>query len=456
MAVADLLAPPADADSGASRVTRSAEVGSPLAPSAGGERDEAVDVLRGFALFGILPVNIFMFALPQAAGSNPLLHGGTGIHFATWVFTYVVFELKFLTIFTILYGAGLTLMTERAEARGVKFGRIFYRRMFWLLIFGLIHAYFFWPGDILFNYALCGMLLYPLRRLRPRTMILLSLLTLSVSLAVILGIGISRSQQEAAAEKAEARLAAGETLTEQEDRILRDWREQKAEAEAGEEKIREQLEIFRGDYSGIFRERFPIALAMQTVMWLALGVWRTTGLMFLGMALIKLHFLRAASSERVYKATTWIGIGIGGPFVVGGVVQAIVRDFDPLYYWGFGISYNYFGSVPLALGYIAVVLLAFQHGLFAGLRPRLAAVGRMTLTGYLLHSIVLTTVFNGYGLGLFGYIERFYLWGFVVAVWLLQLYLSPLWLRHFRFGPFEWLWRSLTYWRRQPLCRQVA
>jgi uncharacterized protein len=425
--------------------------GSPLAPVSGGERLGAVDVLRGFALLGILPINIYSIAMPALASSNPLLWGGAGIHLGTWIFTHIVFELKFMAIFTMLFGAGLILMTERAEARGAALGKIFYRRMLWLLVIGLIHSYFIWYGDILVNYALCGMLLFPLRRLRPRTLVALACIFLGISLAVILGLDVGRSRLQQAAERAEARLAAGETLTDDEARARQAWAEKVAKAHSGPEEVADELRIFRGGYRGIFEKRLPLVLAMQTFMWIALAVWRTGGLMLLGMALMKWGFLRGVRDERSYKRWALVGYGLGLPIVVFGVARLVVREFDPLYYWGAGIFYNYLGSVLVGVAHAAVVMLAVKRRWLAALAVRLAAVGRMTLTNYLMHSILLTTVFYGYGFGLYGHVDRFYLMGFVLTVWWLQLYLSPVWLHRFRFGPVEWLWRSLTYWRRQPM-----
>ncbi len=116
-----------------------------------------------------------------------------------------------------------------------------------------------------------------------------------------------------------------------------------------------------------------------------------------------------------------------------------------------GIFYNAFGSLVVALGHVGMLMLVVQSGLIAWLTTRLAAVGRMALSNYLTHSLVCTTLFYGYGFGLFGHINRTGLAGIVLFIWIFQLVVSPIWLKHFRFGPAEWLWRSLTYWRIQPI-----
>jgi len=137
----------------------------PAGPVLGNERIVSLDALRGVAILGILVMNIYAFAMPFIAYSNPLAMGGVEAHnIGTWFFTHIFFDQKFLSIFAMLFGAGMILMTGRAEARGARYGRIFYRRQFWLLVIGALHGYLIWVGDILFNYAAMGMLVYLFRK----------------------------------------------------------------------------------------------------------------------------------------------------------------------------------------------------------------------------------------------------------------------------------------------------
>ena len=142
---------------------------------------------------------------------------------------------------------------------------------------------------------------------------------------------------------------------------------------------------------------------------------------------------------------------LGLPLVVFGIRQWSRNDFDFVSSFLVDGQYNYFGSVLVSLGYVGAVMLACRSGRLPGLRRRLAAVGRMALTNYLLQSVLGVLIFYGYGFGLFGRLGRFDLWGVILAVWALQLAISPWWLARFRFGPAEWAWRSLTYWRRLSL-----
>jgi len=149
------------------------------------ERFAALDTLRGVAVLGILIMNIYAFAMPFAAYMNPLQMGGLEwYNLGTWFATHIVADQKFMSIFSMMFGAGLVLMWQRAEARGAKFGRIYYRRMFWLLVIGMLHGYLLWFGDILFYYAFVGMLLYPARKWQPRTLIIVACLLLPITLAI--------------------------------------------------------------------------------------------------------------------------------------------------------------------------------------------------------------------------------------------------------------------------------
>ena len=423
-----------------------------LAPVTAGERYEAVDVLRGFAVLGILVMNVYAFAMPFPAYGNPTLYGGSGIHFATWVTTHLFFDQKFMAIFAMLFGAGLVLMAERAEARGRgAFAAVYYRRMLWLIVIGAVHGYLIWFGDILVNYACCGLLLYPLRRLKPRTLIAIALPLLLVPLPITVRMGRSMLQAKADGEALEQRLAAGGTLTEEEEEQRESWQQMRPMMFPTREDVLEQIDIHRGGYPGIFAARLPVTLALQTWLLLTFGLWRMGGMMILGMGLAKLGVFRAGRSATFYRRWIALGYGLGLPIVAWSAYDLTSHGFEPTHMMEGGFFFNYFGSVAVALAHIALVMSVVRSGALAGLRARLAAVGRMALTNYLMHSILLTTVFYGYALGLYGHVERFYQMGFVLAVWILQLAWSPWWLERFRFGPFEWLWRSLTYWRRQPM-----
>jgi uncharacterized protein len=173
--------------------------------------------------------------------------------------------------------------------------------------------------------------------------------------------------------------------------------------------------------------------------------------MLLGMALLKWGWLSGKRSPKFYRSLMALGLLIGLPVTALGIQKQIASGWEPAYCFFLGSQYGYWGTLPLALAYVGLVMLFFQSKLWPNLRERLGAVGRMAFTNYLLQTLICTFLFYGRGFALFGQVER---WGqavIVLAIWILQLFLSPLWLRHFQFGPAEWLWRSLSYRKRQPM-----
>lgn len=190
----------------------------------------------------------------------------------------------------------------------------------------------------------------------------------------------------------------------------------------------------------------------HTVGLLFWGLWRAGGLMLMGMALYRWGILTGSRSRRFYFGMAFLGLAFGLPVVSWGATQNFANnwmmEFSKV---GPGTQYNYWGSLFVSAGFIGLLMLFARSRALPWLQNALAAVGRTALTNYLLQTILATAIFYGHGLGLFGSVERVGQIGIVVAIWVVQLVVSPLWLRYYRFGPFEWLWRSLSYWRLQPM-----
>ena len=423
-----------------------------LGPVVAAERIASIDVLRGVAVLGILVINIDFFALPSAIIFNPTVAGGfTGVNLLTWKVNSILFFEKMMAIFSMLFGAGLILMYNRAESAGRSFGGIYYRRILWLLLFGLAHGYLLWYGDILHAYAVCGLFLYLLRRRSAKLLIIFGLLLLIIGVSVQVGSGTFFNMLRHEATAAETALAAGETLTPRQQGMSEAWKEISAAFDPSPEEIAEEIEGYRRGYSEILAHRAPESLMMQTQALPFMIFWRAIGLMLLGMGLMKLGVFSGKRSIRSYVICIIGGYGIGLPLCGYGAGSLIEHNFDFVYRFKIGSHFNYIGSILVALAHVGVVIVVCKAGFLTWLTRRLAAVGRMAFTNYLMHTLICTTIFYGYGLGLFGRVERFGLMGFVLGIWILQLFVSPIWLKHFRFGPAEWLWRSLTYWRRQPM-----
>jgi uncharacterized protein len=407
------------------------------------ERHDEIDLLRGVALLGILVMNIQMFAMPMAAYFNPTALGDRGpTDFYVWAFSHLFFDQKFMTIFSWLFGAGIVLMAARAarlredaSARQVEGGlspaALHYRRMFALLVFGLIHAYLIWDGDILVLYAICGMIVYPFRTLRPLVLLGLGLLSLGIgsSAMIAAGVFVPRGPAEAIKEFQDF------------------W------APAAEQLQRETL-AFQGGWLTHLQERAARAFEFQTVQFWTWGVWRASGNMLIGMALLKWRVVTAELPQNVYRDVAVIGFGFGLPLIVGGVVSMNEHDWEAFHSFFFAGQFNYWASLLVALGWLCFTIAMWQTGFARGLMARLVAVGRTAFSCYVLTSLICTFIFYGHGLGWYGRVSRPGQIAVVIGVWIVLLIAAPLWLDRFRSGPLEWLWRTLTYGARQPLRRE--
>jgi uncharacterized protein len=397
------------------------------------ERIASIDVLRGFAVLGILLMNIQSFSMVDMAYDNPHIYGDlSGANYWVWYLCHVFADQKFMTIFSMLFGAGIVLMTNRQEAAVGRSAAVHYRRMGVLLLFGLVHAYLIWYGDILTAYAVCGMAAYLFRKVRPWILLVVGCLVISVYTGLMLG--------------------AHQILP-----YLPEQREEFIQSmQPSAEEITKELEAYRGGWMAEMRARAPDAFQLQTVLFLLFMAWRAGGLMLVGMALFKLGFFSAKRSPGTYLAMIAAGLLIGVPIIIYGENQITQRNWEPIYTKFIGDQFNYWGSIPLSLAYVGfIMLICRQPRLQAAVRP-LAAAGQMALTNYLLQSVICTTIFYGHGFGLFGRVERVGQIGIVLAVWIFELTLSPVWLSYFRFGPAEWMWRALTYGKLPALRRSVA
>ena len=396
-------------------------------------RIDALDVLRGVAVLGILVLNVQAFAMPGAAYFNPTAYGDLeGANLYVWVVGRMLADQKFMTIFSMLFGASIVLMTERAESRGDA-RRVHYRRMGWLLVIGLLHAHLLWSGDILFLYAVCGMLVYPLRRQPPGRLLVLGVTLLAVASAYSVWTGLS----------------------------LPHWPPEALSSFTREvwlpppEMIEAELAAYRGGWLDQQPLRSASAFEFETYVLITWGLWRAGGLMLIGMALFRSGVFSAERSTRLYVALIAVAAAIGLPLVAWGIATDFARGW-PLWSFLVGSQLNYWPSILVSLGYVGVVMLAGRTVALHALTRPFAAVGRTALSNYLLQTVLCTSLFYGHGVGWFGSVDRVGQVGVVAAVWAVQLVASPLWLRRFRFGPAEWAWRSLTYGVRLPLRRVSA
>lgn len=400
-----------------------------LEPVSAGERIVTLDILRGFAVLGILVMNIQAFSMIGAAYLNPSAFGNLeGANYLVWYLSHLFADQKFMTIFSMLFGAGIVLMWQRAQAVGRKSTGLHYRRMFWLMVFGLMHAYLLWHAEILFTYGFCGLFVYWFRKLRPTPLLIVGLIILSVSPALSLMAGYTMP------------FWPEEQLQEMESQT---WR-------LSPEAIENEVSNFQGSWSQQMQSRVPAALGMHTGAMIFWSFWRVCGLMLIGMALFKLGVFSAARSPGFYLTWIVLAVVIGLPIVMYGAYRNFAEAWDLSRFFFGGIA-NYWGSLFVGMGWVSVLMLACLSDGLQRTKQALGAVGRMALTNYIMQTIICTTIFYGHGFGYFGEVSRVGQILIVFAVWVFQMPFSVIWLRHFRFGPFEWLWRTLSYMKLQPM-----
>jgi uncharacterized protein len=423
-----------------------------VAPVRSDERNSGLDAIRGFALLGILLLNICAFGLPAAAYTNPAPAGGaTGPNLVLWAVITVLADGKMRAIFSLTFGASVYLLVDRLSRKGAAadVADIHYRRMLWLMLFGMIHAYLIWWGDILYYYASLGLILYPLRKLSARALLIIAgILILTLG---FLPMGYQRHLPEERAEyvQIQADLSAGKKLTEEQQETKRDWEDLIKDFAPSAQDLKKETDAHRGGYLGLLQFRAKeVFHDHSTPMYFPFPWFDILTMMLIGIAMMKTGVLLGQRSTKFYVWMALISFAIGVPANLWSVWLCI-RDHFALESLIFSNATYELGRFT-AFGYIALLVLAIRAGVMRAVTSALASVGQMAFTNYILTSLICTTILEGYGFGLFGKLQRYQLYAIVPFVWLVILVISPIWLRHFRFGPLEWVWRCLTYWKRQP------
>lgn len=429
--------------------------GTMAAPVVQSQRFDSIDVLRGVALLGIFAMNIMTFAMPMAAYSNPTVgpeYAGAN-RFTYWVI-HSVFDLKMMALFSMLFGAGVVIWSRKAETREqvAQLRWLWMRRMGWLLVFGMIHAWLIWFGDILVAYALCGvMVVWWLRRLPPVWLLVVAAAFFGVHLLLLAAQGFQAwilfSESAGAVEMRSHMTPEQMTQALEGGEMMKEFMSPTAAQYA------EQLDQLRGGWMDVFAHRAGMSAYMQTMGFAFFIFWRVSAMMLLGIALTKLGVLTGERSTRFYAGLALAGYLIGLPIVIGGIAFNESHGFSLVQFAGVGMGFNAVGSVPVALGHIGLVVWVVKRGLLRPVTDALARVGQMAFTNYLMQSILASLIFYGFGLGFAGEFNRLGQQAVVWFVWAVQILWSIAWLSRFRFGPAEWLWRSLTYWKLQPMRR---
>ncbi|GMM92440.1 DUF418 domain-containing protein [Qipengyuania sp. MTN3-11] len=410
-------------------------------PTGSTVRIASLDFIRGLAVMGILAANIVAFGQPFSAYMYPdaflTPHGAAEERM--WIAQFVLVDGKMRGLFSLLFGAGLYLFMEKAWARGAS-RRLQVRRLLFLGLFGLVHYFFIWEGDILFLYAVSGLVALLFVRLGPINQMVLGILGYVLGGLLYMGLAFS---MEGAVDGALAD-SPGEAQ-EMRDEMVAGKQEQLAESLVDAELIQS------GDYTGLVAHRF--AEHVGSLGFMLLMFWfETLPLMLIGMALYRMGMFDGGLSRSKLLLWGTVGCVSGGAASVW--IALRVADDGFTYYGTLSAftGWSHFPRLAMVLG-LAALLAVWGMQARGWLAERITAAGRTAFTNYLGTSVVMMFVFHGWALGLFGELTRGQLYLVTVAAWVVMLAWSKPWLNRFRYGPLEWLWRCLTYRRRFQLRR---
>ena len=425
----------------------------------------SMDVLRGFALLGILVLNIGSFSGPNSQMGHDVpipssfsdAHGTINLFFfcVQWLF----FEGKMRALFSMLFGAGVILLTKRLESRDPTLAAdIYFRRNMWLMIIGAIHGTLIWEGDILLNYGYAAVLfLYPFRNVKASRLIvpgviLVFMFDLGFLHAVNYLPNVALSQQYASIA---ANQKAGLPVTAEQDTMEKKWEKKVSDK-------RFNPKVYQSDIKNADSESYIDYVLNKGSKYVAdtarsavLGViFEPFGLMVIGMVLFKTGFFSAKLSRRTYAVIGILGSSISISLTAFCISKAYSAGFFFLSTekWLLGLAYPT-SQLTGAIADAAWIILLIKSGFCTKLLGRLAAVGQTALSNYLLTSLLCQTIFIWGPWKLFGTLEFYQTFYVVAVVWFVNIIASSLWLKAFEFGPVEWVWRSLTYWKLQPMRR---
>ena len=409
------------------------------------DRIQSLDIMRGIVLFGILLMNINGMGLAHAYEDPTVSGGATGRDLYTWITTNMFFEGTMRALFSLLFGVGMFVLLDRLEKKGagINAANIYFRRLTWMLVFGLIHCYLLlWVGEILYNYALMGFLVYSFRNMAPKKLIIIAAFLFSAGalwtysdykndVKLVQQVALVKTYQ-----------SEGKLLTKELKEADEKW--QKREEERSPAAVEEYNSNMRKDYFHVVGFLAPVNMHYNEHSPYRYDPFDVLSMMLLGIAFYKLNILSAQKSYRFYGIMALIGYSIGLGINYYEVTMIMNSNFSFL---GFSKSYLTYdaGRIPIAMGHIAAIMLLCKLPVLQWLKTRLAAVGKMALTNYIMHSVIALFFFTGAGFGMFRKLQRHELLYVVFSIWIFQLIISPIWLKYFQFGPIEWVWRNLSY-----------
>jgi uncharacterized protein len=407
------------------------------------ERILVLDVLRGFALFGVLLMNIPAMGLPEAAAFNPAAVGEpSNPEIAAWAAVSLLFEGGMRTLFSMLFGAGFLLFLERQEQRGADGVKLFVRRAALLVGFGVLdRVVFLWSGDILLPYGLAALVLLVFRWARlPVLAAMIGAFVLGSIVLSVFELELLRDL-EAQAQAAQSEIDAG-TAGPEAERAVQDWRATIAFWSPSSEDVDAMTARAQQGWSAVAIHQAREVFSIEGLVYFATVAADALLGMLLGVLAYRVGLIQGA-----WRASHLIALGVSAGLVglaVNGweIATLIAGDFSAVAYGTSLITYD-IGRIALAVAWLTAIVLLMRTPAFARTAEILADVGRMALTNYLLQSIAAAILFVGFGL--FGVFDRIALYGLAMLMFAGNVIVSRVWLSRFKLGPAEWVWRFGTY-----------
>jgi uncharacterized protein len=419
-------------------------------------RYQSIDFLRGIAVLGILLMNIPSFSFPS--GQYHHFTDYTGINYRSEIFVTVFFEGTMRGLFSMLFGASCLLILSKDD--DIKSIDIYYRRLLWMFLLGLLNFFILlWSGDILYSYALCGLFLFPFRKMKPKYLIMIGL----VLSFWLFGRSAYRFTNERKPKYEAYKTAMADSvklhkkLTKNQHEDIAKFKEMCLRFKKDTAKINSEIRQMRGNYKSVFDKRWQEADEYQKWTLYDMNFTDYMLMMFIGMGFFKLGVFTNKLNSRQYGFMVLIGYGIGLFLRIRFVNsffynQQEYENFFETYSIPTG-AYSDIQRVMMTVGHIGLLMLVYRSGAFNWLVKILSKAGQMALSNYLLQSILCGLFFYGFGFGMFAKLQIYQNYLFVICVWIICLIFSNIWLHYFKFGPAEWLWRSLTYWKKQEMKR---
>ena len=423
--------------------------------AASSHRIRIIDIVRGVAVLGIFAINIQEMALPEELAFY-FQFIDKEQYFSNFVGAAleILFYGKMRGLFAILFGVSsmLIIQTLTDPETGSIDARYYFRRLMWLAAFGLLNSYLFlWWGDILFKYALLGALLFPLRLASTRSLVVLAMASLTVLTAQPY---LRYSEIAALKEKVgevERNAQQGQVITPEAEEIKDKWQERQGDLQPNYSLIDNEVRIKTGEHSALFKYVAWKAFEEQTTIFYQEDFFDIFLYMVIGIILFRFDFFgRRYARQPLQLAIALFGLSLG--FLVHAWINwgLLTSRLDPLKSEYYQIFFD-IGRLPFVIGYLSLIIFLFHNELLKFSGDCLAAVGRMALSNYLLQSVIGVFLFYGIGLGQFNQLTRSEIAIIIVVVWTFQITFSVMWMAAFYYGPFEWVWRSLTYSKIQPL-----